>query len=127
MSSNPTGYATLRLLLRTFPGRKHVDMADDRGYTPVHYAAYHANFVAIEIIRDHLTSIGEEIDLNIPNNEGVPPLHGVGQLREAMRLNEEEHRSLLGVFKRNSMQTYVRMRSLGARFAHEMTESVPLG
>jgi hypothetical protein len=119
MGSNPTGYASLKLLLRTFPGRKHVDMTDNRGYSPLHFAVYRSNVTAIEIIRDHLTSIGEEMDPNIPNNEGATPLSALGQLQTHIRLGEEEHRSVFEIIRRRTARTYVCMRNLGAYFNFE--------
>ena len=119
MGSNPTGYASLRLLLRAFPGREYVDRTNNRGFNPLHFAVYFSNVTAIEIIRDHLTSVGQELDPNMPNDEGVTPLSGSGQIRRNIRLDEEEQRNVFGILHRRTAQTYSCMRNLGAYFDFE--------
>lgn len=114
MGSNPTGYALLKLLLRTFPGRKYIDMTDNRGNSPLHFAAYNSNVTAIEIIRDHLINRGEEMNPNIPNNEGTTPLSVLGQMQKHIRLNKETDRNLIEILHRNTARAYGCMRNLGA-------------
>lgn len=97
-----------------FPGRKHLDMTNDMGYTVLHFAVYHSNVLAIEIIRDHLLGRGEILDPNITHNGGPPPLHGLGMLQEKIRLKEEDATNLFSIIKRNTAKTYELMRNLGA-------------
>jgi ankyrin repeat protein len=78
MNSNSTGYAVLRLLLRTFPGQVHVEAANDAGNTPIHLAAAAANITALEIIQSHLSSRGEAFNVNMRNKRGCTPLDMVG-------------------------------------------------
>jgi hypothetical protein len=119
MGSNPTGYAALGILLRIFPGREYLDQTDDRGYSPLHFAVYNSNITAIEIIHEHLTSVGQTIDCNIPNHEGATPLDGLGQIQRNLRLEEEEHRSMFEGLRERTARTYGYMRNLGAYFSYE--------
>lgn len=113
ISSNHVGYAVLRLLLRIFPGREHLDTTNDQGYTPIHLAVYYANVIALEIIKDHLISLGQELDPNFAG-PGVPrPLNGLGLIRQNLRLKEEDQPWLYAILKKNTAKTYALMRDLG--------------
>ena len=114
--SNQVGYALLRLLLRKFPGREHLDMINHRGYTPIHYAVYHANVTALKIIIDHLVSLGQELDPNFAGPGAPPPLPRIGQIRKQLLLKEEDQPSLYAILKQNTAKTYALMRNLGGCF-----------
>lgn len=113
INSNQVGYAVLRLLLRTFPGREHLDATNDLGYTPIHIAVYHANVIALEIIKDHLASRGQELDPNFAGPGAPPHLHGLGYIRKNLLLKEEDESHLYTILKKNTASTYIFMRNLG--------------
>ena len=113
ISSNHVGYALLRLLLRKFSGREHLDTTNHRGYTPIHYAVYHANVIALEIIIDHLASLGQELVPNFAGPGAPPPLDGIGQVRKLLLLKEEDQPHLYATLKQNTAKTYALMRNLG--------------
>jgi len=119
ISSNQVGYAVLRLLLRTFPGREHLDMTNDQGYTPIHLAVYHANVIALEIIKDHLASLEQELDPNFAGPGAPPPLNGIGQIRNNLLLKEEDEPYLYAILKKNTAKTYALMRNLGGCLVSE--------
>ncbi|KAL3466486.1 Deuterolysin metalloprotease family-domain-containing protein [Aspergillus heterothallicus] len=50
ISSNPVGFAILRLHLRKFTERRYLDMVNDRGYSAIHFAALYSNIHALRII-----------------------------------------------------------------------------
>ena len=114
INSVQVGYAVLRLLLRMFPGREHLDVTNDRGYTFIHIAVYHANVIALEIIKDHLASRGQELDPNFSGPGAPTPLHGLGYIRKNLLLNEEDEPHLYTILKKNTASTYTFMRNLGA-------------
>jgi hypothetical protein len=47
VSSNPVGFAVLRLL-RKFPDRKYLDMQNEGGLSVIHFAALHSNIHALK-------------------------------------------------------------------------------
>ncbi|ETS76098.1 hypothetical protein PFICI_11485 [Pestalotiopsis fici W106-1] len=125
MGSNPTGYATLRLLLRTFPGKEYLEIADNTGSSTLHYAAFCSNAVAIEIIRDHFQSIGKELNPNLINKNGSTPLDGLGLQLKRFRFEESELRTITAGFRRNTARSYEYMRNLGAYLSSEQI-GIPL-
>ena len=108
------GYAVLRLLLRIFPGREHLDTTNNQGYTPIHLAVYYANVIALEIIKDHLISLGQELDPNFTGPGAPRPLNGLGLVRQNLRLKEEDQPWLHASLKKNMAKTYAFMRDLGS-------------
>ena len=94
-------------------------MTNDLGYTPIHIAVYHANVIALEIIKDHLASLGQELDPNLAGPGAPPPLHGIGQIRHNILLKEEEEPYLYVILKKNTAKTYAFMRNLGACLVSE--------
>jgi hypothetical protein len=65
-------------------------MMDDQDHTPIHDAVYGANMIALEIIKDHLASRGEELDPNFASPGDPTPLSGGGQLRSDLPPEEED-------------------------------------
>ena len=61
-------------------------MTDSDGHTPLHHAVYFGNFIAIEIIQNHLESIGEKIDWNPLCIHNRTPLNYVGGLCGSLKL-----------------------------------------
>ncbi|KAL2828087.1 ankyrin repeat-containing domain protein [Aspergillus pseudoustus] len=119
IASNPVGFAVLRLLLRTFPDRKYLDMVNDGGYSAMHYAALHSNIQALEIIHDHLLATNQVFDPNCSANNGPPTLHVVGKIEENVNMKEEDEPALFTILRRKTAQTYEFLRGHGAYYAHE--------
>ena len=88
-------------------------MTNDRGYTPIHFVVYNANVIALEIIKDHLASLGQELDPNFAGPGAPPPLNGIGQIQKNLRFKEEDEPYLYAIMKRNVAKTYALMRNLG--------------
>lgn len=121
-SSNPTAYELLKLLLRYYPSREHLEMRDNNGATPLHIAAYSSNLTAIKIIYDHLTSRSIEIDVNVPDCKGYTPLdYSLHHLiwRKTQEGNFEVPEATLQSLQRRTAKTYEYLRNRGALFAWE--------
>ena len=88
-------------------------MTNHQGYTPIHLAAYYANVIALEIIKDHLASLGQELDPNFAGPGAPPPLHGIGKIREQLLVKEEDEPHLYTLLKQNTAKIYALMRNLG--------------
>jgi hypothetical protein len=119
VSSNPIGFAVLRLLLRKFPDRKYLDMQNEGGLSVIHFAALHSNIHALEIIHDHLVTTDQHFDPNTSSRNGATPLHGVGLVQSSIKLEEEDNPALFAILKKNTARTYEFLRSHGAYYLHE--------
>ena len=82
-------------------------------------AAYHSNVIALEIIKDHLASLGQELDPNFAGPGAPPPLDAIGQMQKHLVLREEDEQHLYAILKQNTAKTYAFMRNLGGHFSWE--------
>ena len=94
-------------------------MANHEGHTPIHYATYRANVIALEIIKDHLASLGQDLDPNFTGPGASPPLHQIGQFWGNLLFKEEDEPHICAVLKQNTAKTYALMRNLGGCFVWE--------
>lgn len=94
-------------------------MTNDQGYTPIHLAVYHANVIALEIIKDHLASLGQELDPNFAGPGAPLPLDGIGLIRKNLLLKEEDEPYLYTILKKNTAETYAFIRNLGGCLVFE--------
>lgn len=119
MGANPTGYAVLRLLLRKFPDREHLCALNEDGSTPLHFAAYHANHAALDIIADHAAGVGITLDINVINYKGHTPLSYCGAILKVIRI-EENNEHVSDALKLRMAKTYQCMRNRGACLPFEL-------
>ena len=101
-------------------------MTNDQGYTPIDSAVYHVNATALEIIKDHLTSLGQELDPNLAGPGASPPLNRIGQIRKDLLLKEEDEPDLFAIMKKNTARTYALMRNLGGCLVSEREGAIVL-
>ncbi|KAF3942493.1 Ankyrin-2 [Dactylella cylindrospora] len=120
LASNPAGYELLTRLLRAYPDREHFERKNSRGWTALHLAAWNANWVAIEILRDHMNDIYETPDVNMLDGNGVPPLQICGQVWETLKVKEEDTEGALAtIVKKNTAKAWKILRNMGASTMEE--------
>lgn len=83
--------------------------------TALHVAAFHADYTAIEIIKEYMDEKGQRLDLNALDDKAHTPLEYTGSLLKTWKVDQELDRLLLDVFKEKSVRTFRLLRSMGAR------------
>lgn len=117
-SGGSGGSRVIEALLAAYPYPHLMNLPDNNGSSAVHVAAYWSNITAIKLFSEHMQGHGQELTLNLVDDDDHTPLDVIGQplIHQLSRVAPIDiDGPNLAHWQYNTAELYKRLRRTGAK------------